>query len=155
MVLGPRGTGRSSALRMLAEMLTTTVAAPTPAAPPVVVDDAERVDDHDGTLARAVESGAVSVMAAARGDALRHRPGHWTSGVRRSRLAIVLVGGVGDATADGELLGVSLPRRFPGAVRPGAAWLVDGSAAIPVQLALARSADDDDHPPRPGDRSSR
>lgn len=131
-VLGPRGSGRSAALTMLGTALGAVV--PTT---PIVVDDAERIDDRDGTFLRAVDSGTVSVIAAARGDVLRHRLGHWTAGVRRSRLAIVLVGGDGDAAADGELVGVTLPRRFPVGVRPGAAWLVDGSTVVPVLLGLA------------------
>ena len=153
MVLGPRGSGRTSALTMLAATLhaATAPASATPAPPPIVIDDAERVDDPDGALVRAVDGGGASVFAAARGDALRHRLGHWTNGVRRSRLAIVLVGGTGDATADGELLGVALPRRFPVAVRPGAAWLVDGSTLVPLRMALVRTAPVAEQPAHPAD----
>jgi S-DNA-T family DNA segregation ATPase FtsK/SpoIIIE len=131
MVLGPRGTGRTTTLATLAHAL----GSESPVAP-VMVDDAERVDDLGGSLASAISSGRTSVVVAARGDALRQRPGHWTSAVRRSRIAIVLVAGTGDAAADGELLGVALPRRFPVTTRPGAAWLVDGSTPVPVRLAV-------------------
>ena len=48
--------------------------------------------------------------------------GHWTGIVRRSRLGLVAVGG-GDL--DGDLLGVTLPRRSPVAARPGLMWAAD------------------------------
>jgi hypothetical protein len=39
---------------------------------------------------------------------------------------------------DGDLLGVTLPRRSLIAARPGLAWLVDGSGHRLVQVAIDR-----------------
>ena len=107
------------------------------AAPPilVVIDDAERFDDHDGLL-REVIGGAfphVTVAIAAGLDAVRSSYGHWTRDIARSRCGIILTAA---SEIDGDLLGVTLPRRTLVPARPGLGWLVDGSGHRLVQVAI-------------------
>ncbi|MFZ4718418.1 MAG: FtsK/SpoIIIE domain-containing protein [Ilumatobacteraceae bacterium] len=100
----------------------------------IVVDDADAVDD-DGRLARAIAAHhpGILVMAAARGDALRQRYGHWTAGIRHSHLGLVAAA---HADHDGDLLSVVLPRRSPVAPRPGLMWCVSTDGAALVQVAV-------------------
>jgi len=101
----------------------------------VVVDDAERVDDHGGVL-RDVLDGRhrhVTLAIAARLDAVRSSYGHWTRDVARSRCGLIMTAA---GEIDGDLLGVSLPRRSLPAPRPGLGWLVDGSGHRLVQVAV-------------------
>ena len=102
----------------------------------LVVDDAELVDDPTGWLAAAVGARrpGLTVVAAARPDALRQRYGHWTLGVRHSRLGLVAAGG-GDT--DGDLLSAVVPRRSPVAPRPGLMWVAHDGDAHLVQVAVA------------------
>jgi S-DNA-T family DNA segregation ATPase FtsK/SpoIIIE len=105
-----------------------------PVAPVLIaVDDAERVDDPDGHLAAIAAAGrpGVTIVAAGRLEAVRSAYGHWTRAVARSRCGVILTS-VGDV--DGDLLGVSLPRRSPIRPRPGLAWVVDGSGHRLVQV---------------------
>ena len=99
----------------------------------LVIDDAERVADAAGGLADLVadRDGRVTVVAAARPDAIRTMYGHWTAVVRRSRLGLVLAA---SADGDGELLGEPLPRSLPIPARRGLAWLIDGNGRRLVQL---------------------
>jgi S-DNA-T family DNA segregation ATPase FtsK/SpoIIIE len=99
----------------------------------VVIDDAERVADAEGVLLDLVAERlpAVTVAAAGRPDALRTMYGHWTSTVRRSRLGLVMSGGI---DTDGDLLGELLPRRAPLAPRPGLAWMIDAAGRRLVQI---------------------
>ena len=78
----------------------------------IVVDDAERVDDHADALATLIarRDPHVLVACAGRPDSLRTMYGHWTAVVRRSRLGLLLALGT---DADGDLLGEVLPRRTP------------------------------------------
>ncbi|MGH9134625.1 MAG: FtsK/SpoIIIE domain-containing protein, partial [Ilumatobacteraceae bacterium] len=101
----------------------------------IVVDDCERVEDPGDRLTglMAHRAGEATVLAAGRADALRAVYGHWTAVCRRSRLGLVMAAG---SDLDGDLLGVTLPRRTPIPPRPGLAWLVDGPAPTLVQLAL-------------------
>ena len=104
-----------------------------------MIDDAEHVDDPTGRLAQLATDGRVCIVAAGRPDALRQAYGHWTGIVRRSRLGLVAVGG-GDL--DGDLLGVTLPRRSPVAARPGLMWAVEGGRAELVQVAVQVATDE-------------
>ena len=99
----------------------------------IVVDDAERVDDVNGVLAGlvAAASPGVLIVAAGRVEVVRSAYGHWTREVARGRCGLILTA-AGDV--DGDLLGVTLPRRSPLAARPGLAWLVDGAGFRLVQL---------------------
>ena len=103
-------------------------------APPmlVVVDDAERIDDPDGRLARLMTTAGVTFAVAARVEAVRVAYGHWTREVARSRCGLIMTS-MGDI--DGELLGATLPRRSAVAPRPGLAWIVDQDGHRLVQVA--------------------
>ncbi|MEJ7844612.1 MAG: FtsK/SpoIIIE domain-containing protein [Acidimicrobiales bacterium] len=100
----------------------------------LVVDDADAVDDPDGRLAALAASPppGVSLVVAARTDALRGAFGHWTRAVRRSRVGVLLRP---DLSLDGELLGVVLPRRVATPARPGLGFVVVDGVAELAQLA--------------------
>lgn len=100
----------------------------------VGVDDAERVEDRGGALARLVEARDpdVMVVAAGRPDTLRSMYGHWTAIVRRSHIGVVMTRG---SESDGELLGEILPRRLALTPRVGLAWLLDSHGRRLVQIA--------------------
>ena len=100
----------------------------------LVIDDAELVDDSSGSLATLIGSRRenVTIVAAARPDALRSLYGHWTQLVRRSRLGLVMAS---CSDIDGDLFNTVLPRRLPIASRPGLAWMVaDGQMQL-LQIA--------------------
>jgi S-DNA-T family DNA segregation ATPase FtsK/SpoIIIE len=101
----------------------------------LAVDDAELFDDPSGWLVRAIgeRHPGFLVVAAARPDALRQSYGHWSAAVRRSRLGL-LASGCSDV--DGDLLGVTLPRRMIVRPRPGLMHRVDAGEAALVQLAV-------------------
>jgi S-DNA-T family DNA segregation ATPase FtsK/SpoIIIE len=69
---------------------------------------------------------------------VRSTYGHWTREVARSRCGLIMTAA---SEIDGDLLGVTLPRRSLVAARPGLGWLVDGSGHRLVQVAL------DERPP--------
>jgi DNA segregation ATPase FtsK/SpoIIIE, S-DNA-T family len=100
----------------------------------VVVDDADRVDDADGRLAAIVTGRlpGLTVVAAARVEAVRSAYGHWVRDVARSRCGLIMTG-PGDV--DGELLGATLPRRSIIPARPGLAWMIDRRGHRLVQVA--------------------
>lgn len=98
----------------------------------VVVDDADRVDDPDGRLARLVAQHRATLAVAVRLEAARVAYGHWTREVARSRCGLIMTS-TGDT--DGELLGVTLPRRSSIPARPGLAWMVDQRGHRLVQVA--------------------
>jgi DNA segregation ATPase FtsK/SpoIIIE, S-DNA-T family len=98
----------------------------------VVVDDADRVDDPDGVLARLAAMPGVTFAVAARLEAVRVAYGHWTREVARSRCGLIMTS-MGDV--DGELLGATLPRRPPIPPRPGLAWIIDQDGQRLVQVA--------------------
>jgi S-DNA-T family DNA segregation ATPase FtsK/SpoIIIE len=74
----------------------------------------------------------VTIVAAARLDAVRAAYGHWVRDVARSRCGLILTS-VGEV--DGDILGTTLPRRSLVPPRPGLAWLVDGRGHQLVQVA--------------------
>jgi S-DNA-T family DNA segregation ATPase FtsK/SpoIIIE len=98
----------------------------------IVVDDAERVDDPDGSLATLLGRPGVTFAVAARPDALRVAYGHWAREVARSRCGLIMTS-MGDV--DGELLGAVLPRRSTIPARPGLAWIVDHQGQRLAQVA--------------------
>ena len=95
----------------------------------VFVDDADRVDGLD----RLLLVPDTHVLAAATADALRAAYGHWTQSVRRSRIGVLLRP---DLDLDGELLGVTLPRRPAVAALPGRGYLVHDGRTEMLQCAL-------------------
>jgi len=101
----------------------------------VFVDDAPFVDDSSGAitgLLRATRAG-VHVVAAGRTDDVRAAYGHWLRIVRQSRCGVLLQP---DLAADGDLLGVRLPRRVPVAMLPGRGFVVENGNAALVHSAL-------------------
>lgn len=100
----------------------------------LVVDDAETVDDPEGALAGLVATvpATVALVVAGRSEVLRTAYQHWSRGLRRHRLGVLMQP---DADFDGELVGHALPRRAPVPLTPGRGWLVvDGDAEV-VQVA--------------------
>ncbi|MEM9515762.1 MAG: FtsK/SpoIIIE domain-containing protein [Actinomycetota bacterium] len=101
----------------------------------LMIDDAERIDDPRSLLT-AIANGRrdnnVTIIAAARLDAVRGAFGHWTRDVARGRCGVVM-SSPGDI--DGELLGCTLPRRSIIAPRPGLGWVVDPTGQRLVQFA--------------------
>ena len=77
----------------------------------------------DGLLSQALDVSRVDlhVIAAGRADALRQAYGHWTQGLRRSRMGLALKP---DLDRDGDLWGASLPRKGPDQYPPGRGYLV-------------------------------
>ncbi len=100
----------------------------------VVVDDADRVDDTDGHFAAIVAGRrpGVTVLAAARLEAVRVAYGHWVRDVARSRCGMIMTSA---GEVDGELLGATLPRRSVIPPRPGLGWLIDAQGHRLVQAA--------------------
>ena len=89
----------------------------------LLVDDAERFDDSDQSLANLLASSAqVCVIAAGRSADLRGLYAHWTKTLRKSRCGVLLQP---DVDYDGELLGV-----HPAAPRPGGG---DPRPRLPLQ----------------------
>jgi S-DNA-T family DNA segregation ATPase FtsK/SpoIIIE len=96
----------------------------------LLVDDAERFEDADQSIAGVVASGhpGLCVIAAGRAADLRGLYSHWTKLVRKSRLGVLLQP---DINYDGELLGTALPRRAPVALTAGRGYLgVGGHVAL-------------------------
>jgi S-DNA-T family DNA segregation ATPase FtsK/SpoIIIE len=99
----------------------------------LLIDDAERFEDADQSIAGAVASGqpGLCVIAAGRAADLRGLYSHWTKTLRKSRLGVLLQP---DVDYDGELLGTALPRRAPVALSAGRGYIGVGG-----QLALIQS----------------
>ncbi|MEO7555295.1 MAG: FtsK/SpoIIIE domain-containing protein [Acidimicrobiales bacterium] len=100
----------------------------------LLIDDAELVDDPEGALGAllAEQSGALAVVAAGRADSLRAAYGHWSRDVRRAKTGLVLQP---DTDLDGELVGLTLPRRSPVALSFGRGWLRAAGDLQVVQVA--------------------
>jgi S-DNA-T family DNA segregation ATPase FtsK/SpoIIIE len=99
----------------------------------LLIDDGERFEDADQSIAGVVTSGqpGLCVIAAGRAADLRGLYSHWTKTLRKSRLGVLLQP---DVDYDGELLGAVLPRRAPVALTPGRGYIGVGG-----QLALIQS----------------
>lgn len=99
----------------------------------LLIDDAERFEDADQSIAGIVSSGqpGLCVIASGRAADLRGLYSHWTKTVRKSRLGVLLQP---DVNYDGELLGATLPRRSPVAMTAGRGYLGVGG-----QLSLIQS----------------
>ena len=79
----------------------------------------------------------VTIIAAARLEAVRVAYGHWVREVTRSRCGLIMTS-VGEV--DGELLGATLPRRSVIPPRPGLGWLIDAQGHRLVQVAARMPA---------------
>ena len=100
-----------------------------------MIDDAQRVDDPRGELAAIANgrgAGDVTIVAAARLDAVRAAFGHWTREVARSRCGVIMTA---PGEIDGDLFGCTLPRNAIVAPRPGLGWIVDRRGQRLVQIA--------------------
>lgn len=106
----------------------------------VLIDDADRLDDPDGALARLVDGhNTASFIAAARPDVLRQSYGHWTTALRRDRCGLVLAA---TADQDADLLGEPVARRLPIPARPGLGWWIGSGPAALIQIATSCSGAD-------------
>jgi DNA segregation ATPase FtsK/SpoIIIE, S-DNA-T family len=104
----------------------------------LLVDDADVVDDPTRGLSDlfAAPRANLHAIVAGRTDALKML-GHWSVGVRRARTGVLLQP---DVQMDGQLLGVTLPRRPTPPVRPGCGYRVDPGGFELVQVALPAPA---------------
>jgi S-DNA-T family DNA segregation ATPase FtsK/SpoIIIE len=104
----------------------------------LLIDDADAVDDPARALSDLFGAPLANLHAvvAGRTDALKSL-GHWSVGVRRARTGLLLQP---DVQVDGQLLGVTLPRRPPPPVRPGCGYRVDPGGFELMQVALAQVA---------------
>jgi S-DNA-T family DNA segregation ATPase FtsK/SpoIIIE len=101
----------------------------------LLIDDAEAFDDADGAIAGLLGAARpdLHVIAAGRADALRTLYGHWTQTIRRSKAGLLLRPNI---DLDGDLLGVTLPRRSPVRLGVGRGYLVHNGEWDIVQVAL-------------------
>lgn len=99
----------------------------------LLIDDAERIDDADQSITSLLNAGipGLCVIAAGRSADLRALYNHWTKVVRKSRCGVLLQP---DIDFDGDLLGVTIPRRAPVAMTQGR-----GYACVSGALALIQS----------------
>jgi S-DNA-T family DNA segregation ATPase FtsK/SpoIIIE len=101
----------------------------------VLVDDAPAVDDVQGVLAEllAARRPDVHVVGGGRADDLRGGFAHWTRPLRQARAGVLLRPNL---AADGDLLGVRLPRRVPvGLGVAGRGFVVRSGQPTLVQVA--------------------
>jgi S-DNA-T family DNA segregation ATPase FtsK/SpoIIIE len=100
----------------------------------LLIDDAEGIDDADGAIAGLLAANRpdLHVVAAGRSDALRSAYGHWTQTVRRSKAGVLLRPNI---DLDGDLLGMTLPRRAPVRWGVGRGYLIHNGEWDIIQLA--------------------
>jgi S-DNA-T family DNA segregation ATPase FtsK/SpoIIIE len=100
----------------------------------ILVDDAAMVDDVGGCLGELADRprSGVHVVAAAPGDLLRSAYGHWTAGMRRSRIGLALKP---SPATDGDLWQTPLPRRGPTQIAAGRGYLIGDGACELIQVA--------------------
>lgn len=124
-VLGPRGSGRSWALRRIAD------ACRELGRDVIVIDDADRVDVDSAVIGRALR-GEVMIVASIDPATLRARPDHWMTVIRRVRSGVLLGRSAHD---DADLLGLfSAPESMvPDAVGRGL-WVDRGTVIDVVQM---------------------
>ena len=100
----------------------------------LLVDDAEQFADNDQAFAGllAARTTDLLVVAAGRSDDLRTMYSHWTKTVRKARCGVLLQPNL---DYDGELLGVTLPRRAPVEITPGRGYVVSSGSIDLLQAA--------------------
>ena len=100
----------------------------------LLIDDAERFDDADQAITNLITANMpnVRIVAAGRSDDLRSMYSHWTKQIRKARCGVLLQPNV---DYDGELLGVTLPRRSPVAMSPGRGYACGAGDMMLVQTA--------------------
>ena len=104
----------------------------------LLVDDADRVEDPAGTLARiaALRGGRNHLVAATTPDRMRSSFGHWLAELRSCRTGVLFRPG----PLDGDLLGAALPARLTLTPLPGRGLIVADGAAVVAQMALVDAA---------------
>ena len=104
----------------------------------VLIDDAAGVDDLDGAIGGMLGASLpnLHVVAAENSDMMRSLYGHWTQTVRRSKVGLLLRPNI---DLDGDLLGVTLPRRSPVPLVAGRGYLVQNGEFDIVQVASSPS----------------
>jgi DNA segregation ATPase FtsK/SpoIIIE, S-DNA-T family len=108
----------------------------TPGPVVLLIDDAEGFEDVDDAIQGLLSAGRpdLHVIAAGRSDALRSLYRHWTQSVRRSKNGLLLRPNI---DMDGELAGVTLPRRSPVPFVVGRGYLAQNGELEIVQVATA------------------
>ncbi|GAA3591718.1 FtsK/SpoIIIE domain-containing protein [Klugiella xanthotipulae] len=98
----------------------------------LLIDDGERVDDADQSIANLVATThpGLCIIAAGRSADLRSLFSHWSKTLRKARCGVLLQP---DVDYDGELLGVGLPRRAPVAITQGRGYMCVGGSATLIQ----------------------
>lgn len=98
----------------------------------LLIDDAERVEDTDQSIASLISAQrpGLCIVAAGRGGDLLNLYSHWTKAARSARCGVLLQP---DIDYDGNLLGVSLPRQSPVAITPGRGYACVGGAVALIQ----------------------
>jgi len=98
----------------------------------LLVDDADLVDSADAlSEIIAARGSAMRIVAAGNADALRTHYGHWTQGLRRSRIGCALRP---NPLADGDLWQTQLPRTNQQTFPAGRGYLVADGRVELVQL---------------------
>ena len=112
----------------------------------LLVDDAKQFADDDQAFAGLISARTsdLLIVAAGRSDDLRSLYSHWTKTIRKARCGVLFQPNV---DYDGELLGVTLPRRAPVAITPGRGYIVSGGT-VDFRQAMRPTKDLDLH--RPG-----
>ncbi len=100
----------------------------------VVVDDAHLLDEPAELDPLARRAQRCRLLVGGRADHLHGQFGHWTRQVRRSGTGLLLQPRL---DADGDLLGVRLPRRVPVPLVPGRGFVVTRGDSTLVQVAAA------------------
>ena len=104
----------------------------------LLVDDADRVDDPGGVLARiaARSGGRCHLVAATTADRMRSSYGHWLAEMRSCRTGVMFRPG----PLDGDLLGAALPARLVLPPLPGRGLIVADGTVAAAQVALVGPA---------------
>ena len=104
----------------------------------LLVDDADRVDDPGGVLARiaARSGGRCHLVAATTADRMRSSYGHWLAEMRSCRTGVMFRPG----PLDGDLLGATLPARLVLPPLPGRGLIVADGTVVTAQVALVGPA---------------
>lgn len=120
-------------LRDPAELVTALAACDPDTPHAVLIDDAEDIEDSTGVWASLIADRHPHrhVFAAGAADILRSAYGHWTQGVRRSRLGLALKPNL---SGDGDLWQTSLPRHGPAFFAAGRGYLIGEGRVELVQV---------------------
>ncbi|MXW88923.1 MAG: hypothetical protein F4Z54_05165, partial [Acidimicrobiaceae bacterium] len=104
----------------------------------LLVDDADRVSDPSGLLARlaAGRDRSCHLVASATAERVRGSYGHWLNEMRTCRTGVLFRPG----PLDGDLLGTALPARLELPPVPGRGLIVADGAAAAAQVALVGAA---------------